>query len=83
MLSPSCIHLYTKVLRVQSEDGQYDGHEWQSIEGIDLNTGLTETITMSDGIGIESSLEKTWISTLHGANADGSELYCTLAYEKR
>jgi hypothetical protein len=59
VLSPSSPHLYTNVLRVQSRDGQYEGYEWQSIERINLNTGLTETINRSEGMGIKSPLEKT------------------------
>ncbi|MFI5323889.1 MAG: hypothetical protein ACHQ6U_10230 [Thermodesulfobacteriota bacterium] len=83
VLSPSSPHLYTNVLQVHKKNCEYDGYEWRSVERIDLNTEHSESITVSEGIGIESSLEKTRISSLHGASADGSELYCSVAFQKR
>jgi hypothetical protein len=83
VLSPSSPHLYTNVLQAQKKNGEYDGYEWHSLERIDLNTGHAEALTMSGGMGVESPVEKTWISTLHGASADGGELYCSVAFQKR
>ncbi len=83
VLCPSSPHVFTNVLRAQKRNGGFDGYEWHSIQRIDLRTGHADALTMSEGMGVESELEKTWISTLHGASADGRELYCSVAFQKR
>jgi hypothetical protein len=70
-------------MRVEKKDGGFDEYEWHSIQRIDLRSGHTDFITASGGEVVNGGSEKTWISTLHDANADGSELYCSAAFQKR
>lgn len=83
VLCPSSPHVFANVMRVGKKEGGFDGYEWHSIQRLDLVTGQAEMIAGVGGVGINGAHEKTWISTLHGASADGSELYCSAAFQKR
>jgi hypothetical protein len=83
VLCPSSPHVFANVMRVGIKEGGFDGYEWHSIQRIDLRSGHSEEIAASGGTGIDGGLERVWISTLHGSSADGSELYCSAAFQKR
>ncbi len=83
VLCPSSPHVFANVMRVGKKESGFDGYEWHSIQRIDLRTRLADVVAVSGGAGINGGNEKTWISSLHGASADGGELYCTAAYQKR
>ena len=83
VLCPSSPHVFANVMRVETKNGGFDGYEWHSIQRVDISTGKAEIIALGGGAGINGGREKTWISTLHGASADGSMLCCTAAFQKR
>ncbi len=83
VLCPSSPHIFANVMRVGKAKERFDGYEWHSLQRIDLRTGRADVITQADGAAVDASLERMWISTLHGSSADGSVLYCTAAFQKR
>jgi len=83
VLCSSSPHVFTNVMRVEKKDAGFDGYEWHSIQRIDVRTGEAEIIAESGSKGFDTGLEKTWISTLHGASADCRELYCSAAIQKK
>jgi hypothetical protein len=83
VLCPSSPHVFANVMSVGIKEGGFDGYEWHSIQRIDLLTGTADVIAASGGAGVNGGPEKIWISTLHGSSADGSELYCSAAFQKR
>jgi hypothetical protein len=83
VLCPSSAHVFANVMRVEKKGAGFDGYEWHSIQRIDLLTGDAEVIAESGSEGFDTGQEKIWISTLHGASADCSELYCSAAVQKK
>jgi hypothetical protein len=83
VLCASSPHVFANVMSVGIKEGGFDGYEWHSIQRIDLRSGHSDVIAMSGGAGVNGGSEKIWISTLHGSSADGSELYCSAAFQKR
>lgn len=83
VLSPSSPHVFVNVMRVEKKEAGFDGYEWHSIQRIDLRSGEAEIIAESGSEGFNTGSEKTWISTLHGASADGRELYCSAAVQRK
>lgn len=83
VLCPSSPHVFTNVMRAEKKETGFDGYEWHSIQRIDLVSGRADVIAVNGAAGMNGGDEKTWISTLHGASVDGSELYCSAAFQKR
>ena len=81
VLCSSSANVYANVMRVERTESGFDGYEWHSLQRIDLRTGDAEIIAGSGSF--DTALERIWISTLHGASADCSELYCSAAYQKK
>lgn len=83
VICPISSHVFANVMRVEKKESGFDGYEWHSIQRIDLRTGEAEIIAESGGGDFDTGQEKIWISSLHGANADCRELYCSAAVQKK
>lgn len=83
VLSPVSPHLYTNVIRVEERNGDYDGYAWDSVRRIDLSTDACEIIMSPDAIADDPDEVKAWVSTVHGVSGDGSEVYCSVANQRR
>lgn len=83
VISPVSSHIFSNVLQLQKLEGVYDGYEWNSLQRIDLASGKGEVLVDVQRLALETGLMKAWMSTLHGVSADGAEIYCSIACQKR
>jgi hypothetical protein len=59
------------------------GADWGCIRALDLRTGALSQAATADTIQIPDGYVELWVSEIHAVNGDGTQLLCTIGFERQ